>query len=148
MIAPRPYWICLTLLVLQCTSTREAEQTPPPPPQPQEASPLQFETKQDTVFLQNERENGLRISSERGPEIRFMVQIGAFKDAQNASGVQTLTRERYHVPVLNDFHTGLSLYQIRVGFFETYEAAQAFRLRLQREYPGDYNDSWIVKLKR
>ena len=77
-----------------------------------------------------------------------MVQIGAFKDPQKASRVQTVARERLHMPVLNDYHAALDLYQIRIGFFETYEAAQGFRLRMQKEFPTDYNDSWIVQLKR
>ena len=77
-----------------------------------------------------------------------MVQIGAFKDPQKASRVQTVARERLHMPVLNDYHTALDLYQIRIGFFETYEAAQNFRIRMQKEFPTDYEDSWIVQLKR
>ena len=81
-------------------------------------------------------------------QIKFMVQIGAFKDPQYASAVQTAARERYHMPVLNDYNTSYALYQIRIGFFETKEAAYAFRLRMRREYPADYRDAWVVQLKR
>ncbi len=77
-----------------------------------------------------------------------MVQVGAYKDPQNANTVQVAARERYHLPVLNDYHTVLGLYQIRIGFFETREAAQDFLGKMQHDYPSDYKDSWIVQLKR
>lgn len=77
-----------------------------------------------------------------------MVQIGAFKDPYNASRIQTLARARYRIPVLNDFHPVYGLYQIRIGFFETVEAARGFRDRLRQEFPNDYADSWVVQLKR
>jgi cell division septation protein DedD len=75
-----------------------------------------------------------------------MVQIGAFKDAQNASRIQALARERYHQPVFNDYNTAISLYQIRLGFFETREAAREFRDRMAREFPEEYKDSWVAQL--
>ena len=77
-----------------------------------------------------------------------MVQIGAFQDPANASAVQLRARERFHTPVLNDYHTGLKLYQVRIGFFEDYQSANRFRSQMVREHPADYGDSWIVQLKR
>lgn len=77
-----------------------------------------------------------------------MVQIGAFKDPHNASKVQVSARNRYHMPVLNDYDIAHGYYQIRIGFFESEDAARALCERLQKEYPNDYKDSWVVQLKR
>ena len=145
----RPLLLLFSLSALHCGSMREPERAAPPPPtEPPQPPPLQFETKTDTVLTHGAGNQGPTDIEDRGPQIRFMVQIGAFKDPQNASHIQTTARERFRMPVLNDYHPQLTLYQIRIGFFETYEAAQAFRLRLIKEHPKDYNDSWIVQLKR
>jgi hypothetical protein len=77
-----------------------------------------------------------------------MVQIGAFKDPQLATGVQTRARERYHLPVLNDYNILVGLYQIRIGFFETRDAANDFKARMMKAFPEDYKDAWVVQLKR
>jgi cell division septation protein DedD len=77
-----------------------------------------------------------------------MVQIGAFKDPHLATAVQSTARQRYHMPVLNDYNIQVGLYQIRLGFFETRSSAQAFRRKMVQEYPADYKDSWVVQLPR
>ncbi len=141
------------LVLVGCGSTEEAAQTPAPPPPPvpaaQEVRPKpDFETRTDTVAAVR-RTSGARANpSHHTPQIRFMVQIGAFKDPENASRVQTLARERYHLPVVNDYHTKLALYQIRIGFFETRSEADVFRARMKQEHPTEYSDSWVVQLKR
>jgi cell division protein FtsN len=143
--------IVLSLFLLQCGSSEQSQQDVPPSQQtqgPVDPPLLRFETSMDTVDTRSTGETAA-IADRRGDvQIRYMVQIGAFRDAQNASRVQATARERYHMPVINDFHTALSLYQVRIGFFETMEAAQVFRSRLQREHPADYRDSWVVQLKQ
>lgn len=140
------------LVLAGCGTTEEVEQPPAPAPppvvQPQPAAKIEFETRTDTVTaLQRAAESQAPAPAEEG-QIRFMVQIGAFKDPEGANAVQALARQRYHMPVLNDYHSTLGLYQIRIGFFETQEAANAFRQRLQNEHPADYKDAWVVQLKR
>jgi len=135
-----------------CGSSEDAVQQTPPEPPPPVVRPVQkkpeFETKTDTIATMLKRERQQSSAPRRDPQIRFMVQIGAFKDPKNASVIQTSARQRYRLPVLNDYHTKLGLYQIRIGFFETREAAQAFRLRMRQEFPDDYKDCWVVQLKR
>lgn len=141
--------IAAVLSLAACGSVEETEKiTPPPvveiqkPPEP----PVSFSTKTDTVATVTSSQQTESAAVQRNPEIRFMVQIGAFRDAQNASRIQALARERYHQPVLNDYNTAISLYQIRLGFFETREAAKAFRDRMAREYPEEYKDAWVAQL--
>ncbi len=140
------------LLLIGCGTSEETAQTPPPnPPAPtvQQAQPKpDFETRTDTVAARRKATDTSVPASHRDLQIRYMVQIGAFKDPANASAVQTAARQRYHMPVVNDYHTKLSLYQIRIGFFETRGAAETFRERMKREFPKDYTDSWVVQLKR
>jgi len=81
-------------------------------------------------------------------QIRYMVQIGAFKDPHRASEVQAEARKRYKMPVLNDYHAALGLYQIRLGFFVSRVSAHEFRQRMIKDYPAEYRDSWVVQLKR
>jgi len=140
------------LLWAGCGSTEEAEEeATPPPPSPvwhPVEPPVSFQTRTDTVVSATPLTQSTPVVASRDPEIRFMVQVGAFKDAHNASRVQALTRQRCTIPVLNDFNTEIGLYQIRVGFFETREAAQAFRQQLVTDYPEDYRDAWVVQLTR
>jgi len=135
-----------------CGSSEETSQSvPPPSPQPTVQQPQtkpDFETRTDTVAALHKAPRAGASSARREVQIRYMVQIGAFKDPTNASDVQTAARQRYHMPVVNDYHTTLSLYQIRIGFFETRGAADAFRERMRKEFPADYKDAWVVQLKR
>jgi hypothetical protein len=119
---------------------------PPPPTVPQKR--LEFETRTDTVTTVHRREHGTTGAEGRGVQVRFMVQVGAFKDPHKAAAVQAEARKRFQMPVLNDFHAALGLYQIRLGFFDSRVSANAFRQRMIQEYPADYRDSWVVQLKR
>ena len=150
-----PWKTCLfgSLLILLpgCGSMPETQETqtpsPPPPAMNQSPAKMRFETKTDTVAM----EKASLDSSAREPreiQIKYMVQIGAFKDPQLASIIQTTARARYHLPVLNDFNTSQTLYQIRIGFFETKEDAYKFRQKMQQDHPSDYRDAWVVQLKR
>jgi len=145
------------LLLTGCGSAEKAQQEEQPSgiapavfPEPSPAQqPPRFETQTDTVIATRESEQEAAIDSGlANPDIRFMIQIGAFQDPQNASAAQNLARERYHLPVLNDYTARIGLYQIRIGFFETREAAHEFLARMQAGYPQEYKDSWVVQLKR
>ncbi len=134
-----------------CGSSEEVREPPPAPSTPavqRTQQKLGFETRVDTVKTVTEGEHAGTAETPRERQIRFMIQIGAFKDARNASRIQGIARERYHLPVLNDYHTRLGLYQIRIGFFETREQALVFRQQMQSGFPTDYKDAWVVQLKR
>lgn len=126
--------------------TQETQTLPPVAAPPQQR--IEFETKTDTVTMEHSGSIAAAGNEARDIQIRYMVQIGAFKNPHNASAVQAIARERYHLPVLNDFNTAFTLYQIRIGFFETKEDAYKFRTRMQQEYSSQYNDAWVVQLKR
>jgi cell division septation protein DedD len=131
-----------------CGSVEQSGQTPPPPTPEQPAHTLGFETRTDTVYTEQVSARHDGGSESRLPQIRFMVQIGAFKDPENANRIQEIARERYHLPVINDFNASHSLYQIRIGFFESRQDAHDFKKRMQNEHPMEYRDAWVVQLKR
>jgi cell division septation protein DedD len=146
------------LLLSGCGAGEEAAEEQTVPPAPAEQSPgagnpkatrrMEFETRIDTVNALRGVEHRPTGTSANPEQIRYMVQIGAFADPHHAAMVQSEARKRYHLPVLNDYHAGRKLYQIRIGFFESRDNARLFRQQMIREYPVDYADSWIVQLKR
>jgi hypothetical protein len=107
-----------------------------------------FETRTDTVATVGAKHVTESSSPYNSSLVRFMVQIGAFRDPLFASTVQATARLRYKLPVVNDYNAGRRLYQIRIGFFEAEEAARAFIAQLRTEYPHDYKDAWIVQIGR
>jgi cell division protein FtsN len=134
-----------------CGSTEEpsaGERPAQPPSRPQKPAGVQFRTRADTVTALHGAEHGTVGTAERPARVRYMVQIGAFRDPHHASAVQAAARSRYHMPVLNDYFSGAGLYQIRIGFFESRKGARAFLEQLKKDYPSEYSDSWIVQLKR
>jgi cell division protein FtsN len=154
-----PIVLLATLLAVSwgCGTTDETRQetppTEPPPPPAQPAvkpadPPVSFNTRTDTVVASPHVVQSDPVLQERQAATQYLIQVGAFKDAQNATRVQNMTRERLKMTVLNDYNTLIGMYQIRVGFFETKEAASAVRNKLVRDYPQEYKDSWIVELTR
>jgi cell division protein FtsN len=109
---------------------------------------MEFKSKTDTVDVTQTGRIDSITTGGREAKIRFMVQIGAFKEPRLAAAVQALARERFRMPVLNDYFLQSGLYQIRIGFFETRDAATAFLARMKKEYPEDYKDAWVVQLRR
>jgi cell division septation protein DedD len=143
----------VTAALTGCGSAEESavEQTPAPPqqrPAPAPVRRLEFETRTDTVTALHGADRRPAGASGREVQIRYMVQIGAFKDPHRASEVQAEARKRYRMPVLNDYHAARGLYQIRLGFFVSRSSAHEFRQRMLKEHPEDYRDSWVVQLKR
>jgi len=142
-----------TAAVSGCGSAEEASVAQPPAHPQQHTAPaptrrLEFETRTDTVTALHGTERRAPGTPGREVQIRYMVQIGAFKDPHRASEVQAEARKRYKMPVLNDYHAALGLYQIRLGFFVSRVSAHEFRQRMIKDYPAEYRDSWVVQLKR
>lgn len=145
--------LCLTFLQGCGTSGQmEEAQTPgesiavpaPPPPPPQE-----FRSRTDTVSAE-QKAAGIPKEDESGAPvlIRYLVQVGAFKDPMLADAAHSTAKQRFALTVLNDYNPLVGLYQIRIGFFDTKEEAQTFRDKIKKEFPEDYRDSWIVQIKQ
>lgn len=140
------------LLVAACGGTVKIEEDPyyrPPDTTARaQTQATQFEASTDTVASLPGRApaDSLR-AGDAGVTAHYTIQIGAYKDPRNASATQARARERYNVPVLNEFDPKRGLYQIRLGLFEAREAAEAFLAAMKTEHPGEYRDAWIAVLK-
>ena len=141
----------LSVLLPGCSTTEEPAAKPAEPlPAPRTEPPagVQVRTSADTVHAAFAAGRGTVGSEAKAAGDRYTVQIGAFREAPRASAVQAEARRRFHLPVLNDYHAGTALYQIRIGFFGTLDEAREFRDRMRHDYPAEYRDSWIVHLRR
>ena len=149
------YILAATLWVLGgCAGSTPAAQddgrVPPPTPRPLPASPApaEFETRTDTLQVSREVSTLPPDTTEGRADTWFAVQIGAFKDPHRATVAQALARDRYHLPVINEFTPPAGLYQIRLGAFPSRDSAREFLTKMQRDFPAEYRDSWLVQLKR
>jgi cell division septation protein DedD len=107
-----------------------------------------FETRTDTVTTEGTKQRAESSSLFNSAQVRFMVQIGSFTDATNASNVQLTARQRYQLPVVNDYNAARRRYQIRIGFFEMEDTANEFLLKLRTDFPQDYRDAWVVQINK
>ena len=130
-----------------CTGVGESTQEETPADTLRAEPQAGFETRTDTVLtkqINRDDGTGAGIPASR---IKYTIQIGAFKDPVKASKIQQTAKERYKLPVVNNFYKSSEMYQIRIGRFASREAAQAFRERMRKEFPADYKDAWVVQLK-
>jgi cell division septation protein DedD len=129
-------------------ATATAPVTPPPDATPAQQPPGEFVAGVDTIEAAGTAGAVVADSSLTEAEALFSVQIGAYKEPVNASAAQSTARERYNLPVLNEFQERPGLYRIRIGAFASREEAAAHLARMRSEFPVDYKDSFILQLKR
>lgn len=108
---------------------------------------MELETRTDTIDTVAKEAKRLSPAPAETTGTRYLVQIGAFKEPRNASKLQSLARERFQLTVLNTFDPGPGLYQVRLGYLDTYNDARAFCEQLKQDYPGEYQDCWVVRQK-
>jgi cell division protein FtsN len=146
-LLPFAFIAWLAVALLGCGSSQEAFETSTNGAD-QERQRIGFETRVDTVKTESDGHQAKGSDTPQERQVQFMVQIGAYKSAGSASRIQEIARDRFRLPITNDFDKALGLYQVRVGFFETREKAVVFREKIQSEYPSEYPDAWIVQLER
>ena len=143
-------FVVVILVVAGCGSSENVDKNWLYPSVDTAAQPRKttFETRTDTVTTESAKQHAELSSPYNSAPVRFMVQIGSFKEAKYASTVQAVARERYRLPVVNDYNTARRRYQIRIGFFETEQTANEFLLKLRTDYPQEYKDAWVVQLNK
>lgn len=134
------------LLALQCASTGESDRewTFSTPDSTTESKPPAFEAHADTVAVKPSRDQA--ATPQRPSAARYSVQIGSFRVRRNAGRAHTLARQRFQLPVINEYDAARKLYHIRVGFFATWDEAVVFRNQLVATHPHEYGDAWIVRI--
>lgn len=147
---PLFFFTATILIVGGCGSSHDADKSwlYPVVDTTTQAHKTTFETKTDTVTTVGSKQQIEVSTPYNSAPVRFMVQIGSFKEIQFAGAVQTLARERYQLPVVNEYDTARRRYQIRIGFFETEPDAREFLLKLRTDYPQEYKDAWVIQLNK
>jgi cell division septation protein DedD len=120
----------------------------PPPQTPAQQQPEEFVARVDTIEAAGTAGTAGTDTTLADGEVLFSIQIGAYKEPANASAAQSHARERYTLPVLNEFQERPGLYRIRIGNFATREEAAAQLARMRTAFPADYRDSFILQLQR
>jgi cell division protein FtsN len=142
----------MILILAGCGSASDTDRewmNIPPMDTTVQARKTTFETRTDTIDAE-----GAQPKTQTDPavaasaELRFTVQIGSFTDAKNASLAQAAARQRYQLPVVNDYDAQRRRYQIRIGFFESKEAAGAFCAKLKSDFPQEYKDAWVAPINK
>lgn len=77
------------------------------------------------------------------PTGQFSVQIGAYRERDNADQIAALARERFRLNVYTVNDKATALFKVMIGDFSTKDDARAFRDRMTQQYPGEYNDAWV-----
>jgi cell division septation protein DedD len=153
---PSSVLLACCLFIGGCAATDGTRHETPAPVTPPAVTPAatpaqqpeEFVAKVDTVEAAGALEPVVADSTLAEGEVRFSIQIGAFREPANASTAQAHARERYPLPVLNEFQERAGLYQIRIGSFTTREEARIQLTRMRSEFPAEYKDSFIVQAKR
>lgn len=141
--------LCFAILLAGCSAASDSDRdwtTIPPMDTTAQARKTSFETRTDTILAQAGKQHAEPEPLYNAAPVRFTVQIGSFAESQNAAAVQLLARQRYQLPVVNDYSAARKRYQIRIGFFETQEDAAQFLAKLRSDFPQEYKDAWVVQI--
>jgi cell division septation protein DedD len=76
----------------------------------------------------------------------FVLQLGAFQQSANATRIGELFKKRSSQPVNLLFDPAVKMYRIMVGNFATKEEAMAFQAQLKKDFPKDYDESWVAEM--
>jgi cell division protein FtsN len=144
--------LCMTVSLLSAacgpSSVSEREWMNIPPMDTTRTS-QSFETRTDTVFAKGEKpEERTASRATDATRVQYTVQVGSFKTATHAATIQARARQRYHLPVVNDYDSQRRRYRVRIGFFDTNEEALQLCGKLKKEFPEDYKDAWVTQLNK
>jgi cell division protein FtsN len=144
--------LIMMLILAGCGSSSDTDRewmNIPPMDTTVQARKTTFETRTDTIDAEGAQpKTQTDAAVAASAELRFTVQIGSFTDAKNASLAQAAARQRYQLPVVNDYDAQRRRYQIRIGFFESKEAAGAFCAKLKSDFPLEYKDAWVAPINK
>lgn len=77
---------------------------------------------------------------------KYSVQIGAYKQAENADRIASLARERFGKNVYTIPDKVNDLYKVMVDDFAIKDDARKFRDDMVQKFPNEYKDAWVSEL--
>jgi cell division septation protein DedD len=80
------------------------------------------------------------------PAGKFAVQVGAYKQQENAERVASLAKDRFGKNVYTIPDAASGLVKVYVGDFPSKDEARRFRDDMALKYPQDYKDAWVSEI--
>ena len=80
------------------------------------------------------------------PAGKFAVQVGAYKQQENAEKVASLAKDRFGKNVYTIPDAASGLVKVYVGDFASKDEARRFRDDMALKYPQDYKDAWVSEI--
>ena len=139
------------LVFVGCGSSNESaskDQTTPASTttQQQTASTTGTETapRSDTVKTQGyDPHSSIPTQTTAG---KFAVQVGAYKQQENAERVASMAKDRFGKNVYTIPDAASGLVKVYVGDFASKDEARRFRDEMALKYPADYKDAWVSEI--
>jgi len=112
-----------------------------------------FVTQEDTIEAQVVTRNQGTVHSKVPPQRSkkkkyYSVQIGAFRDLNNADRAHKLAKQRYKKPIYHFYDKAIKMYRITVGNFSQIKDAFVFLKTVHSKHPKEYKDAWVAEMKR
>jgi cell division septation protein DedD len=147
----------VVVLLAGCSSSeqsggqQESQSTPPPASAPPSSGEVTKQSDTLNVQVQNTQrtvyDQQSPSSTQQPPASgRYSVQIGAYKQAENADRIASLARERFRKNVYTIPDNVNDLYKVMVGDFAIKDDARRFRDEMVQKFPNEYKDAWVSEL--
>ena len=135
----------------QSGGQQESQSAPPAKTAPTSAEEVTKKSDTLNVNVQNTQRPAYNQQSPSGTQPvpasgKYSVQIGAYKQAENADRIASLARERFGKNVYTIPDKANDLYKVMVGDFAVKDDARKFRDEMVQKFPNDYKDAWVSEL--
>lgn len=148
-----PFLLILLLAGCAASSDQSATNSAPPASAPSGGSvPAPARTDTVNVAVQKEEKpayettDPVKTSLPATTVVKFCVQIGAYKQQDNAGVIASVAKSRFARNIYTIHDAATELYKVMIGDFGTKDEARVFRDRMVQQYPGDYKDAWVSEL--
>ena len=146
------------LMLAGCGSSNEStskDQSSSSTSQTSQKAPDQNQTdasqKTDTVPVDNkdspqqpyDPHSSAPVTKSAMPTGKFSVQVGAYKQQENADRVAALAKDRFGMNIYTIPDALSGLVKVYVGDFAVKDEARKFRDEMAQKYPVDYKDAWV-----
>jgi cell division septation protein DedD len=114
--------------------------------QQQTAPPAGTETSQRSDTVRTQGYDPHTSVPAQVPAGKFGVQVGAYKQQENADRVASMAKDRFGKNVYSIPDAASGLVKVYVGDFASKDEARKFRDEMALKYPADYKDAWVSEI--
>jgi len=128
------------------SASRDQSSPASTPAQQQTAPPAGGVTSQPSDTLRTQAYDPRGAVPAQLPAGKFAVQVGAYKQQENAERVASLAKDRFGKNVYTIPDAASGLVKVYVGDFASKDEARRFRDDMALKYPLDYKDAWVSEI--